>query len=312
MAGASRGRRNNMAEVQPITVTWNTVEGAELSQTADTVTAKRTGLVTGIEGDLSKVFTQPGIPRIGDPYPGMGPPFATKITVRPEAGDPGTAHVLVEYGQPDTAAEGGIGWQLPLEPEPPQIEVSTVVVPVQTERDIDGNQITVTHAFTYPEDEHPQIVKPEDPTDTRDVWVGDVYRGGIVTKRSTTKRKLWVEQVGSVQTWEPQTVVRLRRRERKPPGDKSKGYVGHLNRDRVFGDPEKTWLCTEIRGASSDGGETYAVTYAFQRLGDTASPTIVFQDPETGGPVSAPIENEGFKDVDVLPTAAFRLLRLGI
>ena len=296
-----------------IKVTWDTVEGAELSDTTTGVTATRTGLVTGLGSTaeaLAVALLAPGIPRRGDPYPGASLTFATKITVRPAAKSPDMIEVRADYGQPEAA--GGATWVLPLEPEPPQIEVSTVVVPVKTEKDIDGNQITVTHAFTYPADEMPQVVLPDDSTETRDIAVGDVYRGGVVTAVDTTKRILSVTQTGSVQTWEPQTVVRLRRREHKPPGKKSKAFVGRLNAGNVFGDPPRMWRCTEISGASSDGGETYAVTYGFQRLGDKADPVVVFQDPETGAPVYAPVLGEGIKDVRVLPVAAFHLLRLGV
>ena len=292
-----------------IEVTFDTVEGAELKQTAAGISGKRTGLAKGVGGDLTKVLSASGVPRIGDWYPGTMLVPATAVNVR-ALSDRNTARIEVEYGSPDAA---GYQLDLPDENEPPQIEISTVVVPVQTYCDRKGKQITVRHKFRYATGEHPLFTKPGG--STRAVYVDDVFRGGIVTLANTSKkdvRLLEVTQVGTVQAWEPQTTVRLRRRERRSPGDKSKAFVGRLNYSPIFGDGKRTWLCTELSGTSSDGGRTYAVTYGFQRLGDTADPTIVYHDPETNGPVYAPKWGHGIKRVEALPDAEFRNLHLGI
>lgn len=53
-------------------------------------------------------------------------------------------------------------------------------------------------------------------------------------------------------------------------------YVGKVNSTTWRGYAEKEWLCTAIRGRSSDGGYSYEVAYEFLRRRDTWDEEVVF------------------------------------
>lgn len=61
-----------------------------------------------------------------------------------------------------------------------------------------------------------------------------------------------------------QPYLRYRRRETSPPTPTAMAYVGKTNSSTFAGAPPGTLLCTNITGESSDGGDTYVVSYEFQ------------------------------------------------
>lgn len=70
---------------------------------------------------------------------------------------------------------------------------------------------------------------------------------------------------GSVRDHAVTMVVRYDRLELGGPAGKARTHVGRLNSATVFGDPARTWLCSEISGTSTDRGVTYNVSYEFIR-----------------------------------------------
>lgn len=97
----------------------------------------------------------------------------------------------------------------------------------------------------------------------------------------------------------PQPTINITRQETGSPGTKSETYVGSANAAGWTLDPSapaRTWLCTAIRGASKDGGNTYQVQYAFQKkMVGTWDRRIEWIDPSSGCP---PI------DYDTVPAGA--------
>ncbi|HUX01041.1 MAG TPA: hypothetical protein VMY35_08675 [Phycisphaerae bacterium] len=100
------------------------------------------------------------------------------------------------------------------------------------------------------------------------------HAGALMTVTYASARESEREQqVVTVGAYLPKTRMVVRRRETGSPGDRSKLYVGKVNTGPWKLDPNCTarqWLCTEISGTSSDGGETYDVRYVFEYRGPTS------------------------------------------
>lgn len=162
---------------------------------------------------------------------------------------------------------------------------------------------------------------------------GDVYRGGVVIN-DPAYRKIespsdfppgseqgdsWVkapfiecEQVGTVSA--PVTFVHVgyERIEAQNPQDKSRRYVGKVNKTPVFGDPPHFWLCSAIRGATEDGGQSYTVNYEFSYNPDSWDATVVYHDTDTDSPVVDPKDGVGLRTLRVTGEADFLRLDLRV
>lgn len=93
-------------------------------------------------------------------------------------------------------------------------------------------------------------------------------------------------QTGSVDIQVPETVIEFTRREPASPRSKARTYVGKVN-SASLGDGDYaigTLLCLGIEGETTDGGESYNVTYRFQYRPKTWVATVVYIDPETDRP----------------------------
>ena len=98
----------------------------------------------------------------------------------------------------------------------------------------------------------------------------------------------------------PKVSFELTRREDAAPGAKVKAYVGKVNTAGWDVDPSaaaRTWLCTGIVGRSSDGGDTYDVTYSFLYRDDAPEGNWdsmqQYIDPQTGRPPSDLVDGVG-------------------
>jgi hypothetical protein len=168
-------------------------------------------------------------------------------------GSPDKANVRIRYAYP-TGSDGFINF--PDETAPPQIEIVSAVVPMTTE-------------FCY----------VGQGNNTKQNQIVLLY----VTEEDETSVPHY--QVGEVEIQVPVEIVRYRRRERKNPHGKARLYVRTINSRPVFADPPHMWLCTRLGGPSDDGGQSYNVTYEFQRNVDSWDKVVVARDPDTGYPM---------------------------
>lgn len=119
----------------------------------------------------------------------------------------------------------------------------------------------------------------------------------------------------------PRSSITFIRREYESPANKSADYTEKVNEAGWDFDPQAgpyTWLCTGIKGRSTDGGATYMVTYTF--LYNGTAPTynwdalVEYVDPATGkppgGPIDGLVDGVGRKIVPIYLAANFNDLDL--
>lgn len=141
------------------------------------------------------------------------------------------------------------------------IEVGASIVEEQTNCDITGKALSVTYTGT----------KNTDPADAA------------------------IAQTGIVPVPRAQPTIVITRQETGSPGTTAETYVGCCctgawSRDSTA--TARSTLCTAIRGISRDGGNTYQVTYQFQKKlvipavsgSGTWDTRLVWIDPKTGRP----------------------------
>ena len=189
-----------------------------------------------------------GVPRRGDTHPVIPDLQVSSITT--QTIDTEQYEVVCNYGLLTAN-------QLPIDDFAiPQIEVSTTLQTRQRALAYDGagNKVVMKVSYTFLP---ASGVGPPGPNDI-------------------------VKQFAVVEVQVPMTIVRYRRRETTSPGDKSKFYVGKINATPVFNDGVGMWLCTELDGASTDGGASYNVSYGFQRNPDTWAAAPVFDFDKAG------------------------------
>lgn len=168
------------------------------------------------------------------------------------------------------------------------IEVSSSVAQVETDKDSEGNLVTVE--YKYPDDYE---------------WNADLQG---VTKTQT----------GLLSKIQPEPSISITRREVILGIDltgKKLLFEGKVNQGGWLLEPDAptgTWLCTSIGGRSQDNGLTYDVTYTFQFRRNDWGETARFIDPGTGQAPADLVDGVGFKDVRIYETADFNLLGLGI
>ena len=63
----------------------------------------------------------------------------------------------------------------------------------------------------------------------------------------------------------PVLVLGATRKEPTNPADKAATYVNTVNSIPIWGEAARRWLCTRLEGTSDDGGDSFDVTYEFQR-----------------------------------------------
>lgn len=93
-------------------------------------------------------------------------------------------------------------------------------------------------------------------------------------------------QTGSVEIQVPEMVLVFTRRESAHPLTKALTYPGKINSASLGAGTfaAQTLLCLGIDAETTDGGESYNVTYRFQYRPGTWIPTVVYIDPETDMP----------------------------
>lgn len=256
------------------------VEGGALTETQDGYEVVRVVWVTELTGRadqrLYNAVRAAGVPRFGDPHPSIP---NLRVVQRSAAFDGGNDRVVVTLtyrvpqanesppSDPSGNTQAGI------------VRVGSTVQGATTQRDVNGEPITVRHVFPDDHEEFPG----------RDITQG-----------------------ADVELSIPQLVLTESRRENGTPADKARAFVGKVNQFACFGGAARTWLCTRIEGTTNDAGATYEVTYEFQYNEQTWDAVVVFRDPNTQRPVDAPEEGEGIKTVQVYRVANFAALGLSL
>jgi hypothetical protein len=220
-----------------------TVDGWELTRIATVSGLTGTGNARLIEA-VAAVAAVTG--NIGSAHPGYA--YALLESFQPEHLSTNVVKVSCVYKTLDPADDVNYA----------EIEVGTSLEQVETNKDTDGNLITVS--YTYPAD----------------------------YKLDDKKRNQTITQSGTVSTSAPKSSIVYSRRETGSPGSKSREYVGNVNaagwqldQDSPGADA-RTWKCMSIVGRSQDGGVTFDVTYVFEYRADTWEEWVRFVNPDDG------------------------------
>ena len=231
-------------------------DGAEINRTVEGLEAIRIFQVSGLTGNrdvkLLNAILANGIPQRGEQHPSIPELAVSDISASPQGAE--NAEVSVTYKVLPFEE------QEPDENQPPILTVGTTVQEDLTNLDIFGQQMLLNHTGV---------------------------RQGKRSNETRQPDKL-PTQPGELAVQFPQTTISLQRREPNNPLFKSQEFAGKINSAPIFGDPPHVWLCTGITGTTDDGGESYNVTYEFQRsaVPDTWDPIIVYIDTETDAPIA--------------------------
>jgi len=233
----------------------------------------RHAIVSGVTGTAHEKIIRAsqvsGMPQVGDPHPAKEGCILQVIDVT--ALDTDTVKMVLRYAQRpiDSSSE------YPLPGSPPRIEGGASLSQVTTNRDHTGALVTVS--YTYPDD----------------------------YKHDTKLRGETIEQPGEMTKLSPESTITLLTTEVASPAAKANAYVGKINASTWEGGASRTWLCIAIRYRSDDGGQTYQVSYNFQRRPDTWDTEAEFIDPYTGRPPPDLVDGVGRKPVQHYKTANF-------
>lgn len=119
-----------------IEVTADLVSGGGMSETKDGMQCQRHFMVTGIEGEASKIeylaLQADGIPKLRDAHPSVPKMFCDSRSTSPK--DPQTVEITCHYKQPTRASDRNAG-----DKAQPQIQIGASVVTQSTNLDADDN-----------------------------------------------------------------------------------------------------------------------------------------------------------------------------
>ena len=234
----------------------------------------------GGESLLWNAMNAAGIPRFGELHRFLNLPV-NRLEAQLLEGHTKDVLVNIEYGVDTDVSD--LFDQNPDDPNaPPRLEVSSTMQPARTEFELVPGAAPKPIVVTFN--------RPV-PGEADDV----------------------LTQTGSVEFMVPMSIVRFYRRERADPLSRARGFIGHVNKSGVFGDPTPHWwLITRLDGVTVDRGATWNVTYEFQQNRSTWDPDIAFIDDTTGRRhKDATVENGGIREsVPVLPEVEFERLRL--
>jgi hypothetical protein len=120
-----------------------------------------------------------------------------------------------------------------------------------------------------------------------------------------------IDQRGKVTKSVVILTLQLTRRETSNPRAKAQTYTGKVNYGTWLNDPPHSWLCKSISGHSDDGGDSYMVTYEFQRQLPDWDVEVAWVDPATGEHPVDLVEDVGIKWVQIYESINFSGLNLG-
>ena len=181
------------------------------------------------------------------------------------------------------------------------VTASNSLSQVQTNKDIDGNPITLE--YTYPSD----------------------YGGDAPSQREFELRGKNREQGGTVSVLKPENVREYHIREASDPGYMQWRYGGKTNLTTMFtagggtgiGDNSGKWLLASISGTSdfnNSGVEMWNNVYTFQYKEDGWDPEAVFVREPNRDPAPDAVQGTGIKTISSYERVDFltELYRLGL
>ena len=227
---------------------------------------RRSFLVTGLDvtsapSRIRRALGDSRVPQRGDPHPRI----RTSVVDRVDAAmlDPTKARLSVTYA-PVTAYVPDVD-PTPSATARPSLSVSSTLQTIETNFDKDGKLLVVKYIVPLPAG---QAGPPEE-----------------------------IEQVATASIQIPMVTFSYSRDEvvsHEEIQAKANTYVGLVNSVQVFGDPERTWMCMSISGASTNpdigtsqtlplGQPVFNVQYEFQRsepgqTWDTSRRFLIVQD----------------------------------
>jgi hypothetical protein len=142
--------------------------------------------------------------------------------------------------------------------------MSTSIVQKTTNKDANGNLITVSH--TWPDDD------PNYPGETH-------------------------TQTGEINVYLAQKTLTVSGfRTTVEPWVFNKRLVGFVNNGNFYGESSRSWMCTEV-GFDKVSETVYDMSFQFQHNSDGWDPTAVFIDQRTGQPPADLVDGVGIKTV---------------
>lgn len=248
---------------------------------SDGFTATRIFFADAVEGNFDAIQFQAiengQIPNTGDPHPTIPLIIVDNINATSAPNSRRQVKLTVNYKAPR------FGDSAPDEEAQTQITISATVQTVQTNKHIvNGVEKLIILQYSYPTGEAPD---------------------GVDSVK---------EVVATIDKQIPLIVATLSRRESEDPAQKGFDNVGRLNSRRFIGGGKGLWLCTKIGGPSSDGGQTFQVTYEFMRKKGGWNTDVAFTDERTGK-IPADIEAQplALLNVTTQETVDFSKLDLG-
>lgn len=226
--------------------------------------------ITGVSGedDLITQAVDAVIAEVGDlgaSFPGRSYCYIREFQPEPESTECVKVRIIYRDGQVDLNT----------------IEVGASVAQVETNKDKDGNPITLS--YTYPAN---YTTNPNRAGTT-------CVQGGLYTK------------------FVPETTLVVERLEVGSPLTNAQLYVGKVNSDTFAGLAARKWLCTSIIGKSDDAGFSYSVTYTFQAREDTWDQNLIYINPDDGKPPDD-LTASGDKTIEPYFGEDFNDLTLGV
>lgn len=258
-------------------VTLDIVDGAGGRKTKDGWEFERIAIVTGVTGSghekIYNAVNATGMPDIGYSHPTVT--SCLLRTIDTIYVDKDQVKLRLNYKQSTVGSSSG-GF------EADTIQVGSSVVQVETNKDIDGNDISVS--YEYP------IGYKRSPHDT------------ALTAAVTKTDGVFVSKLA------PQTTLSFNFLDYVSPESYATNYVGKINSAAWRGYAASTWLCTRIIGVSRDNGDTWQVTCEFQYKSDTWKSTVVFVKDDGKPPDTTDANSE--KDYWVYDNIDFNNLNL--
>lgn len=238
------------------TVVSDLVQQAEVTDGPDGLTAVRMFMVSDLGGDVvsrvGRALLAEGIPRRGQPHPGITYLYVTDRRASLNNNDTDSVLVTINYKSPSQSrGEANSGWSIQTGAAVQEVETNFLA-----ELDNSGKRKPI-----------PPIKYKWQAKDGKDKPVGTVTEG-----------------TGIVRVYEPVLTWTMTRREKDNPMEKSLRYTGKVNKTTWNGKPARTWLCMRVGGGSDDGGKTYTVNYEFLYRADGWTKDLVFVDSATGQP----------------------------
>lgn len=258
----------------------NIIDGSDLVETQDAIEKTMICIVTGVSGgnDAEREYdaiSAVGVPAIGAALGSTAPLTNVRVVERraspASSGSNEIYRVTVQYSSRMFASAD------PSDATLPRYNSTTVLQLEETNQDINGSAITVSHN----------------------------YGGDIGTKTTGAFVSVYKPAITEVMT---------RIEEGIEPLELSKAYAGKTNSETWLLGAVGTWLCTRIDatylGRNVSDELVWDVNYEFSYRADGWKPKAVFIDDQTGQPVNGIVEDVGIVEVDSYGTADFNELQL--